>query len=590
MQGRNSPALGSQSSSGVEPVSDQIGSAAQQAILQTTSSHSDRMDSVQSSMTETSDRAGVVSPPSPISSRTPPPSTQAPLRKPSSSRRQNKHTQQMRTPSPPAPVLSSPPPTIQTLSMREPDRLSEHSYTTPTAEQIGQASSAELRSFMEKAALEIVQLNQSLHKSRTTAAHYRLQNNLLSYEAEEASKRMAVEYEMMRREMDVLQKLRGREIKSQPEEPSQASYLTLELKRQCQSLQSEKALLRRRLGRAKKVIRMRDGQVTSLLAESDRLKTRIKENRENYDRLVKRGVSYSGSTPQNPQFQTPTIQRTTSRPTRDSVTTPYSAGPGNGGGEDTFAALLLADQVLSQEEASARSTPAQPRPSTRPTHHLGHTRATQSLSSLPSTPGQFPLTSLKTTETPFGTRLTEISELHQPIVKTPSPPAVPLHRRDCEDSDTTISAPEEEGEQEQEEVTKPVDQRRRSTAAAKKGSNDVVIQESQASQLATHMLRRPATAISRNGRGGATAASAKGSSPSTPTKLPASGRGSKRASVTRGPSSIEVGTTRTSTKRAGPGPGAGEHVEEGASRTSKRVKTAKGAAAGVGLGINGLGR
>lgn len=551
MQRLNSPAPDIHNTSGAELA---LGLTISKTPSMPGVSQSDKMDSVQSAMTDAPDRAGRISPSSPTSSRTPLPSTRAPPMKPSPARSQNERTQQIRTPSPSAPLLSSPPPTVQMSSVREADRPAESSYTSPTAEQISNASSAELRSFIEKAVLEIVDLNQSLHESRTAAAHYRLQNNLLSYEAGEAAKRMAVEYEMMRREIDVLQRIavKRRETTSQQDEPSPPSHLTLELKRQCQSLQAENDLLRRRLGRAKKVIRIRDGEITSLLAESERLRTRIKENREHFDRLRRRGVSYSGSTPRQLEFQTPMAQRTASRH-GDSAKSPYSAGPGNGG-EDTFAALLLADQVLSQEDASARSTPAHPRPS-RPAH-LGHSRGTQSLSSLPSTPGQFPLVTSKITDTTSTARVRDLSEPQTARVKTPSP----RHRRG-ESTDTTISASEDE-------ATKSNDRRR---SNAKKDSSDV-IQESEASQLATHMLRRPAV-ISRDSTG---SAAAKASSP-TQTKLP-SGRG-KRGSLTKR-TSDEVGTASRKSE-------AGEH-EDDVTRASKRAKTGKGGA--VGLGIGGLGR
>ncbi|KAI9827840.1 MAG: hypothetical protein M1832_004329 [Thelocarpon impressellum] len=433
------------------------------------------------------DQGKYFSPPPPHS-MTPPPSTQVPQRLPSLSPPPTLADAQAapgRTPTPTS-LLSSPPPTVPQL--RKQDSAAEPAYELPSPEQVSSASAGDLRSMLQTSVSE-------LQKLRTSAAHYKLQHTLLSIEMDEAVKRMAVEHEMTRREVEVLQVAdqaqRQRHQQSsyspsptpaQRQESSSQAQLAAELKQHCAVLQAENDQLRRRLRRAKKVIVQKDGDVTSLQEDNQRLRKRIKENREHVNRLRRPGGLYDTATPR----QADTVPAT---PQHDPPKHPGGSRSGQVAStrtdrEDTFAALLLADQVLSQETNSVPSTPTRARPP-KPSH-LGHSRGSHSMSSLQPMPRpSHPLTSSSST-------------LLSPVVF--SSPGVSAARstqiveqgrqqqRRRESRDSTISASEGEGE---------------GTPRARyqdETEEDEVVAESQASQMATALLRRASAASAASAR------------------------------------------------------------------------------------------
>ncbi|KAI9700787.1 MAG: hypothetical protein M1836_002156 [Candelina mexicana] len=308
------------------------------------------------------------SPPPPSSSMTPPPSSQLSHLAPSPLRHDS-HTTIL-----PASHLSSPPETIKPAL---PFTHTGNSGTVLSTDEIANASPAELRSL-------VTDLSVELQGARTSAAHHKLQHSLLSIETSEAANRMEVEHEMTRREVEVLMAEKNRRsvasspYQHQPEtHSSPAGRLASELKAHCEALQSENELLQRRLRKAKKMITQRDGEVAALSEDNERLRKRIKDNREHLNQLRSPGGIY--------QNLTPRVESLTPRTPRQQGSA-RSANVGSartGGRGDPFAALILADQVLSQESASVPSTPTRSRPTKQ---HLGHHRGAHSLSSLPSTP------------------------------------------------------------------------------------------------------------------------------------------------------------------------------------------------------------
>jgi hypothetical protein len=138
-------------------------------------------------------------------------------------------------------------------------------------------------------------------------------------------------------------------------------------------------------------------------------------------------------------------------------------------GQNNFEALLLADKMLSQETATAPSTPTR---SQAPRSRYGHNRGTHSMSSLPQTPNRRP------TQHPPRTPPT-FSAINVPQ----SAPAAhyqakPVHGR-RESSNSTITASSIDDEE----------------AFTEREDEDVP--ESQASQMATSMLRRNASVSKR---------------------------------------------------------------------------------------------
>jgi hypothetical protein len=235
------------------------------------------------------------------------------------------------------------------------------------------------------------------------------------------------------------------------------------MNRQVQLLQTENEELRDVLDQQKRITEHREGEIASLMEENDRLKTRIRKNRDHIAPFL-------------PYLE----QMSEQSSPRSVVGTPYHATPRNRGhgrappvprnesnrGQQPFEALLLADKMLSQETATAPSTPTRSQPSKA---RFGHNRGTHSMSSLPQTPTR-----------------PRSNQLYGAVPRTPptfsainvpqsAPPAhfqpKPAHgRRESSNSTITASSVDEE-----EAFTDKEDQE---------------VPESQASQMATTMLRK----------------------------------------------------------------------------------------------------
>lgn len=378
------------------------------------------------------------------SSMTPPPSSQLPNSRVA-----------MRTPTPPTPQLTSPPPT---------SRLSNQSSALANAaaalypqDQINNATQDELRAMVDS-------LSDALRDMRLSAAHYKLQYNMAVMESQEAASRMAVELAMAQRELDVLQQAEEKRRNNIPtpeqnyqESANAANAIMLsELSRQNQLLQGENEELRDLVDQQKRVTEHREGEIASLLEENDRLKTRIRKNRDHIAPLLE----------QMEQTSPRSVFGTPHQPTpRNRGRAPPSLATENSRGQNNFEALLLADKMLSQETATAPTTPTRAH---APRARFGHHRGAQSMSSLPQTPNR------------------RIAQPRQQVPRTPpayipatipqsAPPAhyaqKPAHGR-RQSSNSTITASsvdEEEAYTDREEDNVP---------------------ESQASQMATSLLRR----------------------------------------------------------------------------------------------------
>lgn len=385
------------------------------------------------------------------SSITPPPSSQAP---------DPRLAVEPRRTATPSAVLSSPPPTLVNGTKR--DISNGTTISRPTLEQLNNATEAELRDMVKVMIAENEKLELMASEGRMSAAHYKLQYNLLTIETEEAAKRMEVEHDMTRREVEVLQYAnQGRDTT-----PAGQDYVA-RLKAFGQSMEQENIALSKRLKKAKKIIEMKDDELQLAKEDKARLLQRIRENRDHLNILRSPGGIFHVATPKTSTQSypaTPQQYRGTPKQTHmtgRSIRREHSQEP--------FAALLLADRVLSQENNSAPSTPIVNRRSDPRTPVNRHNRGVQSLSSLPTTPGSARPNNANSTLLPsvqFTPRAGSRVASHTPVQQS--------RERRRKSRDSTISASDAE------EIAR---------AAINYREESEEIQESQASQSAAEMLR-----------------------------------------------------------------------------------------------------
>ncbi|UKZ49919.1 hypothetical protein TrVGV298_004174 [Trichoderma virens] len=418
------------------------------------------------------------------SSLTPPPSTQvAPSN--GASRRTYSNSQQSALFSPPATVLNT---------MRERDIESD--YTPPAPHRVLEASADELRAMLQTCIAE----NQKL---KMEAAHHKLQYNLLSLQADEESKRAAVEHDMVRREVDALRMAEhSRQAKrelSTVSESIQNKYL--QMKMWYESAMEENEALSRRVKLAKKVIQQKEEETMTLAEEREMLLNRIRENREHFHMLCSPGGIFHGAlTPKQavtstPQQQLQQQQRTTSRALHREETD---------GREHGLSALLEAmSQSQSQDNAAAmtannnNSAPSTPMVMARPASRLvrRHQRNAQSMSSLPTTPssrlrgdnsGLLPSVNLVAQTEPR-------SRYSQRRFVPTTPPSQRQSRRRRRESTISADDNEELARQAIESVKAVQSLSSRDAPAGgplSSQEDEEQVQDSQASQAAAEMLRR----------------------------------------------------------------------------------------------------
>lgn len=392
---------------------------------------------------------------------TPPPSSQYPVR---SATPKELDISTIRSATPP--MISSPPPTLTNGIKKESVNGSGTFYTRPTSQQISDAGEDELREMLSTALAENSKLEITVREARMSAAHYKLQYNMLSIETEEAAKRMEVEHNMTRREVAILQQ--ASQNRGESNAPRQ-EYLT-KILAHCHTLEEENAATKHRLSRAKKLIEIKDEEIEAIKEEKRQCLQRIKENREHLNLLRSPGGIFHVATPKTAPNSYPATPQQFRATPKHTPMTGRSIRHTRDHSQEPFAALLLADQVLSQENNSAPSTPTTTR---HPDHRtpLKHNRAVQSLSSLPTTPSSRPLTANSTLLPPV--QFTPRSEHRYNSAKVGTSVTTPRHKR-RKSRDSTISLEDEEASR---------------TAIPPQREDSDEIQESQASQSATELLR-----------------------------------------------------------------------------------------------------
>ncbi|KAI1913218.1 hypothetical protein LOZ58_002951 [Ophidiomyces ophidiicola] len=342
-------------------------------------------------------------------------------------------------------LLASPPATVdQTLCVAY-----GASESLPTLADIDTANDEPLR-IIAKELLSVAQ------ESRMSAAHFKLQHSLLSMTSSEAIKRAEVEQQLAKREIEILQsaeyRLRQTQHAKSPPSPlptpqqQQNTMINSALNR-AKELEEINLVLERKLRHATKIIEEDADKYELLMEENCRLKKRIRDNRDHFTLMMDHG---SLSSSPRTEIHTPQQKLISRYP--DSARSHVSRV----GGQDPFAVLLAADQVLHGEATSIKSS----LPSKSGHRGHGHIRGTHSLSSLPITPQR---------------RSGAVERIHffTPINQRSTAPPVGypiIHDRDDtdrHDRDSTISVSDVD-----EAVT------------------DEDVPASQASSLATSMLRR----------------------------------------------------------------------------------------------------
>jgi hypothetical protein len=358
--------------------------------------------------------------PPPLSSSdlTPPPSTQFPRYTPRLYHFDSSATRDSR--------LSSP---LERIGTPTPSKIESWNGPVPSVEKAQSLPEGQLREL-------VAHLISLLGETRMQLAHAKLQHNLLALESSEAAQRAAVEHDMTRREVEVLQasnplfRSRRRSTPKISPPPSESQKQLESVTQQVRRLETENMQLQRRLKKSKKIIKHLDGRNGQLTDDNHLLRQRIRENREHINAMRASGV-YLAAPGDNPKA----VHGNHSLPAKAHV----DAQQRQGRGQDPFDALLFAGQVLSAEPSSVPSTPIRTQ-STR--FQTGHIRGTHSLSSLPVTPNRSrPLTADNALLTPLN------QPIPLPTASFSAPaPQIGSHAADPnrDDRDSTISASDPE--------------------------------------------------------------------------------------------------------------------------------------------------
>lgn len=374
---------------------------------------------------------------------TPPPSTQVP----SSQRTKT------RTPTPTVSHISTPPPTIEMPSQHSRGRTIGRFAGTMSAEDITNASVDELRN-------KVTELQPAFQEAKMSAAHHKLQYQMLSQESAAAIERMSVEARMAQYENDVIHVAEQARATATPAQTSHFQEgmvlvqkdLYQRMCREIQELTEERKYLAEEAAQRDKMIMRQDGEIASLTDKVMLMRERIRENREHLNRHRRGyGTPLVDSTPRSMY----------SNPLRDGVSSLEQPQP--------FAALLQASEMASQEARRPMAT------------KKGHVRNTHSLSSLPTTPNraqkQQPMY-----HTPYGRQAPLKVPSTAPVPRTSAmrtpdiyaQQALPVPKPQGPPSEGTVSAHEDDSEAE--------------TDIIEQDDYDA-IGESQASRAASQMLR-----------------------------------------------------------------------------------------------------
>lgn len=400
------------------------------------------------------------SPVPPQSSMSPPPSSQVQADTRSSAR----------TPTPPTPLLTSPPSTTKIFSQSS---MPDAGSVVYAPDEINDAPADQRRTM-------VADLCKAYRDMRLSAAHYKLQYNMVSMQLQELENRMAVELEMTHREIDVLkqadEKRRSAQSANAQESPLQASQAVLisDLNRTCQMQQHHIHELQEQLREQKCLTELRAGELASALEENDRLKSRIRRNRDHISQFLP--YDQNGNEHGSPRSIYGTPHQPTPRQRHRAAT---QAAPH--GHTSHFDALLLADQMLSRETETA-TAPVTPNRAQHPRSRYGHVRSAQSMSSLPHTPNRGRPSAQTTLHTPSAFNAVNVPQSAPPAHYQQPHKLAPPHHLRRESSNSTITA-------------SSVDDDEEANTEREDNGAEHEVPESPASQMATSMLRRSTVSL-----------------------------------------------------------------------------------------------
>lgn len=391
---------------------------------------------------------------------TPPPSTQVPT----SSRGKD------RTPTPTFSSISTPPPTIDGGSQSQQIKPSQAFAAIMTTEQIETSSVEELRSALSE-------MQGAYQETKMSAAHYKLQYQMLSQESAAAIERMAVEARMTQYEDEVIHIAEQAKAAATPAQPSpvQEGMIPVQkdlYQRMCHEIQQLTEInnyLRNEYDHHEKTVLKQETQIESLTDRVGLMRERIRQNREHINRLRR-----------------PTTATGTEYTARSTYSTPHRNGRG---GQDQFAALLQASEMASQEANPrrvdhSRSTSGKkslhgksvPAISSLPaTPHRNHKPAQPTMYATPSRQHQLNVPSTAPLPRTSAVRTPDIySHPSLPITSAAGPPRGMMQIPPAPQSEDTVSNSDREADSEAEtDIIEP----------------DEEIGESQASRAASLMLR-----------------------------------------------------------------------------------------------------
>lgn len=379
-------------------------------------------------------------------SMTPPPSTQVP-----GNGRAKSHVS---TPS--CSHISTPPPTADTLSQESTGRSIGGFARTMTSEQIASASPEELRA-------KVAELQAAYQEAKMSAAHHKLQYQMLAQESAAAIERMAVEARMVQCENEVIHVAEQAKAAVTPLQSSPMQDGTIPVQkdlyqrmcREIQHLSESNNFLESEHRQQEKVIFRQDTEIAGLSDKVLLMRERIRKHREDQNRV--RSASLGRTLDSTPRSIYSTPRR------------PHAAGNHQ---PQSFAALLQASEMASQEAGAGKS-----RGGGR--SRKGHSRNI----SLPVTPQrtrkqpplfQTPQGNHQTLAIPSTAPVQRTSNLRTPDVYAQQ--ALPVKRAQGPGSDGTVSASDREDNDNDSEAETDILE-----------SNE--IDESQASLTASQMLR-----------------------------------------------------------------------------------------------------
>ncbi|KAM0714389.1 hypothetical protein Q7P37_010176 [Cladosporium fusiforme] len=260
-------------------------------------------------------------------SLTPPPSTQVP----------NNGRAKSRTPASSGSHISTPPPTVDTSSQESTSRSGGAFARTMTDDQIATASPEELRT-------KVAEFQAAYQEAKMSAAHHRLQYQMLAQESAAAIERMAVEARMVQCENEVIHvaeqaKASVAPLKSSPIMDDTVPVQKDLYRRMCieiQRLSDANHFLEAEHRQQEKVMFRQDTEIAGLSDKVLMMRDRIRKHREGQDRARSASIGrHFDSTPRS-------IYSTPRRPHGESHNQPQS-----------FAALLQASEMASSQEAGA---------------------------------------------------------------------------------------------------------------------------------------------------------------------------------------------------------------------------------------------